>query len=111
MSEDEGYDGPAELVVGGQVLAVDVRLRGMFQPLDGRYHWYGRVAHDADLDALDPSGATVRLRLPARVTTPAEGGAGGGDAVAEGAAESEARLSDPDPWGRFRVAGVGRPPW
>ena len=69
-------------------------LRGTFQPIDGRYHWYGRIAQHDDVDALvasGASGASVVLRTPH------------GDAAG--------RLSDRDPWGRYRIAGTGRPPF
>ena len=70
---------------------VEVHLRGHFEPLDGRFHWYGRVAADDDLAARHPSGSMVVLTTP------------GGRA--------EGRLSDVDPWGRFRISGTGRPPY
>jgi hypothetical protein len=68
---------------------VQVNLRGRFEPLDGRFHWYGRIAADplAELRA----GMTVTL-------TTSRGSA-------------EGRLSDIDPWGRFRISGTGRPPF
>jgi len=46
MSEhdEDGYGGPATLVVDGVSLPVTVELRGYFQPIDGFYRWYGRVA-------------------------------------------------------------------
>jgi hypothetical protein len=69
---------------------VVVTLRGQFQPIDGRYHWYGRVAVDDRVSALG-AGATVLLRTPA--------------------GEAEGRLSDEDPWGRYRLEGTGRPPF
>jgi Domain of unknown function (DUF4873) len=88
----EEYTGVATIDVttgdAGQV-AVTVDLRGVFQPTDGRFHWYGRVAASPDLEHL--SGATVTLHT--------EHGS------------AEARLSDVDPWGRFRITGVGRPPF
>ena len=87
----EGYDGPAELAAGDTTLSVEVTVAGVFQPIDGRYHWYGRVARDERVDALAASGAAVVLATP------------GGRA--------EGRLSDVDPWGRYRIAGVGRPPY
>ncbi|WP_435770788.1 DUF4873 domain-containing protein [Nocardioides sp. SYSU DS0651] len=86
----EAYDGPAVVVVDDAEHEVDVTLRGVFQPLDGRFHWYGRIAPAATLDAVR-SGSAVRVR------------------TARG--EAEGRLSDLDPWGRFRVAGTGQPPF
>ena len=82
----EQYDGPARL---GDT-DVQVHLRGHFQPIDGRFHWWGRIDTAAGLDA-HTSGSTVVLATP------------------HGSAE--ARLSDVDPWGRFRVTGTGRPPF
>ena len=40
----------ATLTVHGTDYAVDVVLVGHFEPLDGRYHWYGRVAAHAGLE-------------------------------------------------------------
>jgi hypothetical protein len=82
----EQYDGPARV----EGVAVQVRLRGHFQPIDGRFHWWGRIGADPTLDA-DSSGATVSLETP------------------HGSADG--RLSDIDPWGRFRVTGTGTPPF
>ncbi len=87
----EGYDGPAHLVADGRTVGVEVRLRGFFQPLDGRYHWYGRITRHADVDALVESGASVVLRTPH--------------------GEAAGRLSDRDPWGRYRIGGTGHPPF
>ena len=87
----EEYAGPADVVVGEQRLTVPVRLRGHFEPIDGRFHWWGRLQASAALDATARSGATVTLETP------------------YGAAEG--RLSDVDPWGRFRITGTGRPPF
>ncbi|MGH3447741.1 MAG: DUF4873 domain-containing protein [Nocardioidaceae bacterium] len=87
---DEGYDGPATLLTDNAPVEVTVRLRGVFQPIDGRYHWYGRINHDPRLDAAT-SGGTVTLRTPQ--------------------GEATGTLSDVDPWGRPRVSGVGRPPF
>ena len=87
----EGYDGPARLLTEDHQVEVAVTLRGAFQPIDGRYHWYGRVSRHDDVDALVASGASVVLRTPH------------GDAAG--------RLSDRDPWGRYRIGGTGRPPF
>jgi cation diffusion facilitator CzcD-associated flavoprotein CzcO len=88
----DGYEGPATLAVGGVRVAVQVRLRGHFQPIDGRYHWYGRVEPNDSLPGLLGPG-----RAHAVLTTP------------EGSATCE--LSDPDPWQRYRVTGVSTPPY
>ena len=69
---------------------VEVSLRGAFQPLDGRYHWYGRIA-PSELLPSTLSGSEVVVRTP----------------YGEGAG----RLSDVDPWGRHRISGTGRPPF
>ena len=85
---------PAEVYTGMAVVVADecsadlhVDLRGGFQPIDGRFHWYGRLGA---CPRLAP-GQSVRVR------------------TAHGSAEG--RLSDVDPWGRLRVTGVGRPPF
>jgi len=89
---DDGFDGPATLLLGGTELAVTVHLRGRFEPIDGRYHWYGRIAASEALAAALPGRAA-----PGALRT-RHGEAGG-------------QLSDPDPWGRFRIDGVGAPPF
>ncbi len=90
----EGYDGPATLfpeILGHDGVEVEVRLRGLFQPIDGRYHWYGRVSAHNEVDVLVESRTSLVLRTPL------------------GAAA--ARLADRDPWGRYRVTGTGWPPF
>ncbi|HET9143452.1 DUF4873 domain-containing protein [Actinophytocola sp.] len=92
MSADEGYAGPATLIIGESELAVTVTLRGQFEPIDGFYHWYGRIDPSPELAALlGNRGGPAELRTP-------QGQAAGA-------------VSDPDPWGRYRVSGVSRPPF
>jgi hypothetical protein len=86
----EEYVGPAVLS-GAEAVEVEVTLRGHFEPLDGRFHWYGRIGSDAALAERARAGDTVTLTTP------------------HGTAEG--RLSDVDPWGRFRISGTGRPPF
>ncbi|MBB3041085.1 DUF4873 domain-containing protein [Nocardioides sp. LMS-CY] len=86
----EQYAGPATLIAGEVRLEVEADLRGRFEPIDGRFHWYGRLAAATGLDRIG-SGATVTL------------------ATEHGSADG--RLSDIDPWGRPRVSGLGRPPF
>lgn len=91
-ADDDGYDGPAELIGADQTVAVTVQLRGRFDPISGKYSWYGRVAAAPEVTALVKAGArTVRLRTPC--------------------AEVETTLSDVDPWGRPRVEGFGPAPF
>lgn len=86
----EEYAGPATLVAGDVTVELEARLRGRFDPIDGRFHWYGRLAASPALAELG-SGTTL-------VVTTEHGSA-------------EGRISDVDPWGRFRVTGLGRPPF
>jgi cation diffusion facilitator CzcD-associated flavoprotein CzcO len=92
FGQDDGYEGPATIVADGTEVAVQVRLRGHFQPIDGRYHWYGRIEPNESLSGLLGPG-----RARAVLTTP------------EGSAPCE--LSDPDPWQRYRVTGSSTPPF
>ncbi len=89
---EAGYRGPATLEFEGEERAVDVELRGTFQPVDGRYHWYGRVIGAPELVALLGGRRTAAL-----IRTP------------QGEARGE--LSDPDPWDRYRVTGTSTPPF
>jgi hypothetical protein len=91
-SDEDGYDGPAELVDGDRVLEVTVKLAGHFDPISGKYNWYGRVAASPELAALMAGGVRkVTLRTPF--------------------SQVETTLSDVDPWGRPRVDGFGATPF
>jgi hypothetical protein len=82
------YHGPAR--IGDH--AVRVRLRGRFEPVDGRYHWGGRIEPDPAVARLVRSGRrNVRLVIGER--------------------SAPARLGEVDPWGGVRITGVGAPPW
>ena len=88
----EEYVGPAQLIADDDdELEVEIQLRGHVEPIDGRFHWYGRIATNDEVTARHRSGATVAVRTP--------------HGVAAG------RISDIDPWGRFRVTGLGAPPF
>jgi Domain of unknown function (DUF4873) len=82
----EHYNGPARI----GATEVEVRLRGGFQPIDGLFHWWGRIGVDPALEA-HTSGSRVTIETP------------------HGTAQG--RLSDVDPWGRFRISGSGKPPF
>jgi hypothetical protein len=90
--DDDGYTGEATLRLGETTFSVQAELRGHFQPIDGYYHWYGRIdAHEELARSLGSA------RSDAELTTP-EGSASG-------------KVSDPDPWGRYRITGTSRPPF
>jgi hypothetical protein len=92
LADEDGYRGPAELVDGDTVVAVQVDLAGHFDPISGKYNWYGRVAAAPEVTALVEGGArTITLRTPH--------------------GEVETGLTDVDPWGRPRVEGFGRAPF
>jgi hypothetical protein len=86
------YAGPATVRIGDTAFAVQADLRGQFEPIDGRYHWYGRLARSDELTASMRQG-----RATGQLSTP------------EGTAECE--LYDPDPWERYRVSGISTPPF
>ena len=89
---EDGYRGPATLEAGGRRIAVEVTLAGHFDPIPGKYRWYGRVAGSPELREL-LGDASKRVVL----TTPY--------------GSVETALSDVDPWGRPRVEGFGTPPF
>lgn len=93
MSDDEdGYQGPATLLLDDTEVEVTVMLRGNFEPVDGRYHWYGRVEVNETLaKLLENRKANGVLRTPV--------------------GEAAARLTDQDTWGRYRISGTSRPPF
>ena len=90
-SHEDGYAGEATVLVAGQAVVVQGTLRGYFEPIDGRYHWYGRLDANPELDRL------VSGSVAAELTTPY--------------GTARGKLGDVDPWGRLRIAGVGRPPF
>ena len=88
----DDYSGSATLVLGEREVPVEVRLRGFFEPIDGRFHWYGRLAESqAVREAAGNRSAEAVLRTPY--------------------GEAAGAVGDPDVWGRYRVSGLGRPPF
>ena len=90
-AHEDGYSGPVTVVVDDTEVAGEAVLRGYFEPIDGRYHWYGRLAANPELDALVHGSVAAELRTPVG-TAPG-------------------KVGDVDTWGRYRIAGVGRPPF
>jgi hypothetical protein len=90
--DEDGYEGPAELIDGDHTVAVQVKLSGHFDPISGKYSWYGRIASSPAVTALVSAGSRrVLLRTPH--------------------SDVETALSDVDPWGRPRVEGFGATPF
>ncbi len=90
--DEDGYEGPAELIDGDTAVAVQVKLAGHFDPISGSYRWYGRVGASPEVAVLAQNGGRkVLLRTPF--------------------AQVETALSDVDPWGRPRVEGFGATPF
>jgi hypothetical protein len=93
MSDNEdGYSGPARLTIGQAVFDVQVELRGHFEPIDGRYHWYGRVAQSEALAT-----ALGGLTSAGVIQTP------------QGSGPCE--IAEPDTWDRYRITGYSTPPF
>jgi hypothetical protein len=91
---EDGYRGPATLTVDGRDVPAQAMLDARHEPHDGRLHWFGRVVVDAGPEML------AALTAPnARVELSTDGG------------RAAARVGDLDPWGRYRVTGVGTPPF
>jgi len=91
--EEGGYAGPAVLLLGEQTLDVTVHLDGHLEPLDGRFHWYGRIDRSPEVAAAKDAGATSA------------------ELVIAGGAPAALRLAERDPWGHVQVSGIGAPPY
>jgi hypothetical protein len=91
--EETGYDGAATLVVGDQAVEVIVHIDGHLEPLDGSFHWYGRIERSAAVAGLKDAGATTA------------------SLVIADRAPAELRLAEYDPWGHVQVSGTGAPPY
>ena len=85
--DDEVYDGPATINIGGDDHDARVRLTGHIDPIDGRYHWQGTVFESLPANSR---------QQPVSLTV--------GDRIAP------ARITERTPWGSYSVAGVGAPP-
>jgi hypothetical protein len=88
----DGYAGWAKLTLGPGQFEVEVDLRGHFEPIDGQYHWYGRIANNEQL--------TARLA-----------GAKANGVLETDHGTSPCVLSDPDLWHRYRITGRSTPPF
>jgi hypothetical protein len=90
--DEDGYQGPATLLLDTTELRVEVTLSGHFEPIDGKYHWYGRIRPTEALTSLvGPRRISALLRTPQ--------------------GEATGTLTDPDPWGRYRITGTTNPPF
>ncbi len=73
--EEEGYRGPADVVVGDRpAVTVQVQLAGNFEPISGRYVWHGRVRTLTDALGADADlAAGTELRITSRKARPPPG--------------------------------------
>ncbi|MBJ8347826.1 DUF4873 domain-containing protein [Antrihabitans sp. YC2-6] len=91
-ADESDYTGPVTLQLDGGTVDVEADLRGNFAPVDGRYHWYGRLRPSEALDELvGGKRATGTLETPT--------------------GSAPVTVSDRDLWGRYRVEGNGQPPY
>ncbi|MGH3612095.1 MAG: DUF4873 domain-containing protein [Pseudonocardia sp.] len=91
---DDGYTGPATLTVDGLDLPVRVQLDARHEPHDGKLHWFGRLR-------VDPG-----IAVPRALTA----GTGRFELRTD-SGRARAHIGDLDLWGRYRVTGVGTPPF
>ncbi|MCL2585021.1 MAG: DUF4873 domain-containing protein [Streptosporangiales bacterium] len=95
---DDGYTGPATLEHADVSVSCDVVITGFFEPITGRYKWYGRASGSASAsDSASGSGLGGLPHKGVVLRTP------------HGTAETT--VSDEDFWGRWRLQGFGAPPF
>jgi hypothetical protein len=95
--DDDGYAGPATLTVDGRDLPVRVLLDARHEPHDGKLHWFGRMALPGD--PIDPALTAALTSRTSRIE------------LSTATGRSVARVGELDLWGRYRVTGVGPPPF
>ena len=93
----DGYSGPATLTVDGRDVPVEAILDARHEPYDGRMHWFGRVRPAPDVEADAELASAISAASHAELAT--------------ASGRAQARIGDADPWGRYRVTGVGPPPF
>ena len=62
------YAGPATIAAEDVRIEVEADLRGRFEPIDGRFHWYGRLAATGASRGPRPRSATREVRATRRDT-------------------------------------------
>ena len=92
-TEESGYDGAAVLLLDGHAVDVTVHLDGHLEPLDGLFHWYGRIERSVEVAAAKDAGATAA------------------ELVIGDRAPAALRLAEVDPWGHVQDGGTGPPPY
>jgi hypothetical protein len=93
-AEDLGYRGPIRVHLGDTIVEVEGQLHGFFQPIDGSYHWYGRLSPDERLSAQVAERGRSTIEI----------------SVGDGS-RAPARLGERNPWGGHRITGTGAPPF
>jgi hypothetical protein len=92
MAGDDAYSGRAVVQIESARYPVTVVLAGRFEPVDGRYHWGGRI--------LPLREVADAVRRGVRAAT-----------LYIGDRPFAIHLSEVDPWSGVRIRAVGTPPW
>lgn len=85
--ETEGYSGPATMLVDEVEHSVELTVTGHFEPISGKYTWYGRVRGLTEVT----NDIEVLLRTPE--------------------AEARASVTEKDLWGNHLIRGIDAPPF
>ncbi|MCW2609907.1 MAG: monooxygenase [Cryptosporangiaceae bacterium] len=85
---DDGYTGPAQVLVGGAAHDARAVLGARFEPVAGRVVWYGRLEGVPEL---------LGARAEVRVRTPH--------------GEGDATITEQDLWGHWHLRSESAPPF
>jgi hypothetical protein len=88
QEQDDGYAGPAQVVVGTERHAVRAVLAARFEPVLGRVAWSGRVE---GIPGVLTAGTEVVVRTPH--------------------GEARATATEPDLWGHWHLRSADPPPF
>lgn len=92
MAGDEAYSGHAVVQIECARYPATVVLAGHFEPLDGRYHWGGRILPVREVaDAVRRGARAATLLVDDRPFA--------------------VQLAEVDPWSGVRIRAIGAPPW
>lgn len=92
VADVEAYSGHAFVQIESERYPATVVLAGHFEPLDGRYHWGGRILPLREVAEAVRSGVrSATLHVEDRAFA--------------------VHLAEVDPWSGVRIRASGTPPW